>query len=410
MRAIERFLHYATVHTTSDSNSKTTPSTGIQFDLANGLVNELHLMGIDNAFVDDRCYVYACIPATPGYEAVPRIGFIAHMDTTDDYNGKNVRPQIHENYDGGDVPLGNSGKVLRVSDFPTLKSLKGRTLITTDGTTLLGADDKAGVAEIMTIAEELINSPLPHGKVCIGFTPDEEVGRGADYFDVERFGADFAYTLDGSIEGEVVHENFNAADCTFEIHGVSVHPGKAKNIMVNALLVAMEINGMLPSADIPRHTQDYEGFFHLTHMQGCVEHATLDYIIRDHDAAIFEARLHTLQHIADIINEHYGQGTVILTIRRQYRNMAEIIEQHRDIVDTAVRVTKELGIPVHQVPIRGGTDGSRLSFMGLPCPNLGTGGFAFHGPFEHITAEGMDSAVAIAVGIVREYAGRSEHK
>ena len=399
MRAYERFLNYVKIHTTSDESSGAHPSTARQFELARLLENELKAMGIE-AFCNEKCYVYATIPATAGYENEPAIGFIAHIDTAPDFCGDGVEPRIIENYDGGDVELGE-GRALLVSDFPHLASLRGRTLITTNGKTLLGADDKAGVAEIMTLAELLVSGDIPHGKICIGFTPDEEIGEGADNFDVERFGADFAYTADGGEEGGIEYENFNAAGAKFDIVGKNIHPGSAKNKMINASLVAFEINSMLPSAEIPANTEGYEGFFHLTDMEGCVESATLKYIIRDHSASRFEARCEMLRFIEKQINEKYGEGTVKLSLREQYRNMEEKIRPCFYVVERAEAAIRAAGIEPVTCPVRGGTDGARLSFMGLPCPNLGTGGYAFHGPYEHITAEGMDLAVEILLNIAR---------
>lgn len=382
------------------------PSTERQFDLAKQLVEELKALGVADARVDEHCYVYGTIPATKGYEEKASLGFIAHMDTAPDFSGEHVQPQIIEQYDGGDVRLGESGRVLSVENFPHLKSLKGRTLITTDGTTLLGADDKAGIAIIMTMVEQLMNGSQPHGKVCIGFTPDEEVGRGADLFDVKGFGAEYAYTLDGGIETEIVYENFNACSADFEIHGVNIHPGEAKNRMVNASIVAFEIDGYLPAWERPEHTEMYEGFYHLIEMSGNVEQAKLSYIVRDHDAACFAAKKNTLRLIEKTINEKYGEGTAVLTITDSYENMASQIAPCMHLIDLAKEVMGELGLTPEVSPIRGGTDGARLSFMGLPCPNLGTGGHAFHGPYEHITAEGMDSAVQIVLGIIGKYAAR----
>jgi tripeptide aminopeptidase len=404
MKAYERLLNYVKIHTTSDEDSTSVPTTLRQFDLANVLVEEMKNLGIADAHVDENCYVYGTIPATPGYEDRTAIGFIAHLDTAPDFCGEHVNPQIHENYDGGVVVLGTSGRTLDPEKFPHLRTLAGRTLITTDGTTLLGADDKAGIAEIMTLAEQLLGSDLPHGKVCIGFTPDEEVGSGADHFDIPGFGAKYAYTVDGDSENEIVYENFNACGATFEINGFNIHPGDAKNRMVNASLVAMEINSMLPSAETPAHTEMYEGFFHLTEMQGTVEHAKLQYIVRDHSNEHFACRQEMLRHIEKIINEKYGAGTVTLTIREQYRNMAEVIAPCMHLIDHAKEAIRELGMEPDVSPIRGGTDGARLSFCGLPCPNLGTGGHAYHGPYEHITVEGMDLSVQVMLGIVKRYA------
>ncbi len=403
MRAYERLLNYVKVDTPSDPHSETTPSSSCQFDLARLLVEELKALGVGNAHVDDKCYVYASIPATAGYEKCKRLGFIAHMDTAPDFNGKGVNPQMVSNFDGKDLVLGTSGYVLKAKDFPQLPNMKGRTLITTDGSSLLGADDKAGVAEIMTMAERILKDNIPHGKICIGFTPDEEIGAGADHFDVEKFGADIAYTLDGGMEGEIEYENFNAAGADFVIHGNNVHPGSAKNIMVNAQLLAMEINGMLPADETPATTEGYEGFFHLTDMEGTVEKAKLEYIIRDHDREKFEARKALVRKIADRMNEKYGAGTVELNVKDQYYNMKEMIEPHMELVEYAKEAAKAVGINPKVVAIRGGTDGARLSFMGLPCPNLGTGGFGFHGPYEHITAEGMDLCVEMALKIVEKY-------
>ena len=404
MRAIERMLNYVKVYTTSDGSSASVPSSARQFDLANMLVQEMKEMGIEDAHVDEKCYIYGTIPATPGCENAPALGWIAHMDTAPDFNGENVNPQIIENYDGQDVTLGTSGRVLSLKQFPHLADLKGRTLVTTDGTTLLGADDKAGIAEILTAAETLIKENIPHGKICIGFTPDEEIGRGADEFDVKKFGADYAYTLDGGVETEVVYENFNASSAVFEINGVNIHPGEAKDKLVNASILAMEINQMLPACDRPEHTELYEGFYHLCSMEGNVEHAKLVYIIRNHDGGSFAARKKTLQHITKTMNERYGEGTVTVTITDQYENMDVMIKPCMHLIDNAKDVMREMGLEPDISPVRGGTDGARLSFMGLPCPNLGTGGHAFHGPYEHITAEGMDIAVKIILGIIGKYA------
>lgn len=404
MRAYERLLNYVKVYTTSDDESESTPSTQRQFTLGNQLADELKSLGVTNVRIDDKCYVYGMIPATPGMEQAPKLGFIAHMDTAPDFSGENVNPQVIPDYDGNDLPLGKSGRVLSAKDFPHLPSLKGRTLITTDGTTLLGADDKAGIAEIMTLAEEIIKEDIPHGAISIGFTPDEEVGRGADFFDVEGFGADFAYTVDGGTENEIEYENFNAAGAKVEFSGVSVHTGSSKDTMINAALVAMEFNAMLPVGDTPRNTEGYEGFFHLCEMSGDVSAAKLEYIVRDHDASMYRCRLETLRHAEKLLNEKYGKGTVTLTIKEQYRNMKEKIEPCMHLIEHASQAVREAGLQPVIIPIRGGTDGARLSFMGLPCPNLGTGGYAFHGPFEHITAEGMDTVVKTLKGIVRLYA------
>lgn len=403
MRAYERLLNYVVVHTTSDEESVTVPTTVRQFDLARMLVDELHGIGVTDAEVDGMCYVYATLPAAKGYENAPKIGFIAHMDTAPDFSGENVKPRIIEHYDGGDVVLGESGRTLENAQFPHLVSLKGRTLIVTDGTTLLGADDKAGVAEIVTMLERVINENIPHGKISVCFTPDEEVGSGADHFDVKRFGADFGYTCDGGAESELEYENFNAAEANFKINGFNVHPGEAKDKMVNALLVACEINGMLPKGQTPRDTEGYQGFWHLTKLEGTTETARLQYIIRDHDFINFARRKEMLEKIAAVVNDTYGEGTVSLSIRDQYRNMKEKIEPCMHLIDNAKKAMELAGVTPKVQPIRGGTDGARLSFMGLPCPNLGTGGYAFHGPYEHITVEGMDAAVEVLKNLVILY-------
>ena len=403
MRAYERLLKYVKLHTTSDESRESTPSTERQFALARLLVQELQELGVTDVTLDEKCYIYARIPATEGLEHVPALGFIAHMDTAPDFSGVNVNPQIIPEYNGENIALGQSGLTLSPEFFPHLQFLKGCTLITTDGTTLLGADDKAGLAEIMTMTEEIISAKLPHGTICIGFTPDEEIGRGADFFDIKRFGADYAFTVDGGAENTIEYENFNAAGAKVVIRGLSVHPGDSKDTMINASLVAMEFNAMLPAGDTPRHTEGYEGFYHLCEIKGDVSEATLSYIVRDHDAALFKARLYTLRHIEKLLNEKYGSGTVTLTIQEQYRNMKEMIEPCMHLIDNAKQAVRNTGLQPLILPIRGGTDGARLSYMGLPCPNLGTGGYGFHGPYEHITAEGMDRAVAVLKEIVQLY-------
>ena len=403
MRAYERMLNYVKVWTTSDSSSDAVPSTSRQFDLAKLLVEEMKELGIEDAHVDDKSYVYGTLAATKGYEDKAKLGFIAHLDTSEDISGQNVNPQIIENYNGEDIVLGDSGRVIKVSDFPHLKGFKGRTLITTDGTTLLGADDKAGIAEIMTAIERIQKENIPHGKICIGFNPDEEIGTGAHNFDVEKFGADFAYTLDGWLEGQIEYENFNASSATFEIKGINVHPGSAKDIMVNSQLLAMEINSMLPK-ETPATTEGYEGFYHLMETTGSVEYSKLVYIVRDHDADKFAARNEFLENIAKTMNEKYGEDVVTLTIKQQYRNMKEQIEPCMHLIDNAKKAIKSVGLEPTVDAIRGGTDGAQLSFKGLPCPNLGTGGAAYHGACEHISVEGMDKVVDIAVELVKIYA------
>ena len=390
MRAYERLLKYVSVYTTSDPDSATVPSSMRQYDLAHQLVDELKALGLENVHVDENCVVYGWLSATPGCEDRPALGFIAHMDTAPDCSGENVKPQIIENYDGGDVLLAGSGEKLSPAAFPTLKKLAGMTLITTDGTTLLGADDKAGIAEIMTALESIISEKKPHGKLCIAFTPDEEVGAGVDHFDVEKFGAVYAYTVDGGEEGEIAYETFNACSAEVAVEGLSVHPGSAKDTMINAALVAMEFNALLPAADIPRLTEGYEGFFHLCDMSGDVEHAKLNYIVRDHDRATFEMRKKTLEHAAKTINENYARKVIRLTIKDSYYNMAEKIAPHMELIENAKRACEKAGMKPFIEAVRGGTDGCRLSFMGLPTPNLCTGGFAFHGPYEHIAVESMD--------------------
>ena len=404
MRAYQRLLEYVKYGTASSETTGTTPSTPGQKVLGTALKIELESLGIP-AECDENGYVYAQIPATEGCGDVPAVGFIAHMDTSPECSGDNVVPRITENYGGGDLDLGH-GTVLRVSDIPHLAGLRGRTLITASGDTLLGADDKAGVAEIMTLAERLISENRPHGKICIAFTPDEEIGEGADHFDVKKFGADFAYTVDGDAAGGVEYENFNASAADVVIKGFSVHPGSSKDTMINAALVAMEFNSLLPATDIPRNTDGYEGFYHLCSITGDVSDSEMKYIIRDHNAEIFAYRNSVIKHIADILNAKYGEGTVTVTVKEQYRNMAEIILPEYHIIETAVRATEKAGVKPFISPIRGGTDGARLSFMGLPCPNLGTGGYAFHGPYEHTTAEGMDEVTEILLNIVSEVAGK----
>ena len=390
MRACERFLKYIRVHTTSDPASSAAPSSAIQLDLAHMLVEEMTALGIENAHVDEFGVVYGWLSATKGCEDLPALGFIAHMDTSPDYSGENVKPQIHADYDGGDVVLPGTGDVLTVESFPTLPALKGMTLITSDGTTLLGADDKAGIAEILTAVEAIVNENKPHGRLCIAFTPDEEIGMGVAHFDVAKFGAQFAYTVDGGREGEIAYETFNAASAKVEITGMSVHPGSSKDTMINAALVAMEYNSLLPAGDIPRLTEGYEGFFHLHDMKGDVSHAELDYIVRDHDRATFEVRKQTMRHASKVINERYGREVVKLTLKDTYYNMAEKIAPHMELVENAKKAARLAGMEPFVEPVRGGTDGCRLSEMGMPTPNLCTGGFAYHGKFEHIAEESMD--------------------
>ena len=401
MRVEERLLKYVSYWTTSDEECRQIPSSERQFELGKVLEQELRDLGLEKVTLTDHCYVYGLLPATKGYADKPAVGFISHMDTAPDFSGKDVKPQIIPDYDGNDVLLKGSGAYLKISDFPTLKTLKGRTLITTDGTTLLGADDKAGVSEIMTAVEQIITEKIPHGDIWIGFTPDEEVGSGADLFDLDYFKAKFAYTVDGDYEGEVAYENFNAASASFEITGVNVHPGEAKDIMINAALVGCEIASLLPENETPAHTEGREGFYHLTDFSGDIAHAKVNYIVCDHDKATFEKRLDTLRGIEKKMNEKYHADTVKLNIQHSYSNMLEVIEKNEYVVAIAKKAIKNVGLEPVSRPVRGGTDGARLSFMGLPCPNLGTGGYGFHGPFEHISVEGMDTAVSVIKEIVK---------
>mgnify|MGYP005816214937 FL=1 len=403
MRAYERFLDYAKIYTTSDDHSATHPSTARQFDLARLLEQQMKELGLQDVRVDENCYVYGVLPATPGLEDKPAIGLIAHMDTAPDAPGENVKPQVIENYDGDDVLFTGTGEYMRVAQFPELANWKGQTLITADGTTLLGADDKAGIAEILTAVERLQKEDTAHGKVCVAFTPDEEVGEGADLFDVKGFGADYAYTVDGGDVGELEYQNFNAASAFVTIHGFSVHPGSAKDLMKNAQNIAVELHAMLPADERPEHTEGTEGFYHLCEMSGTVSEAKLEYIIRDHDMEKFNARKAAMTAAADAINAKYGAGTAVLELKDSYYNMEQEILPHYHLIENAQLAVKQAGLEPKIVPIRGGTDGARLSFMGLPCPNLGTGGFNFHGPCEYITAEKMDKSVEILLNILSIY-------
>ena len=407
MELLDRFLRYIKVYTTSDPQSDSVPTTDRQWDLAKILCGDLKEIGVEDAHISEFGYVYGSVPATPGYESAPALGLIAHMDTAPDFSGEHVNPQIIPDYDGKDIQLGDSGRTIGIEMFPYLPSLAGRTMITTDGTTLLGADDKAGVAEIICAVETVLKEGRPHGKICVAFTPDEEVGKGPDHFDVKEFGVDYGYTLDGGPENEISFENFNAAGAVVSVRGFSIHPGSSKNKMVNASLVLWEFNNLLPAGDTPRNTDGYEGFFHLTHMSGDVDASTGAYIIREHDPNLFEGRKMTMQHAADLLNEKYGEGTVTVRITDQYRNMREVIEKNPFMISFADQAIRSVGLePVH-LPTRGGTDGATLSFMGLPCPNLGTGGYAFHGPYEHITLEGMEKCRDIALALISLYAGKN---
>ena len=403
-KVTDRFLRYVQIDTQSDEEGTGTPTTEKQHELARLLVEELTKMGAEEITYDkEHCYVYASIPATEGMEKKPVMGFISHMDTSPAVSGANVRPRIITAYDGEDIVL-NSGLdiVMKTADFPELKEYQGKSLIVTDGTTLLGADDKAGVAEIMTMAEYLLShSDVPHGKLRIGFTPDEEVGAGADHFDVELFSADCAYTVDGGKLGELEYENFNAAGARVTFHGRSVHPGDAKNKMKNALLTAMEFQGMLPVSENPMYTEKYEGFYHLDALNGDIERAVADYIIRDHSREKFEQKKALFEKAGAFLNEKYGEGTVEIELKDSYYNMKEIIEDHMELIDHAMEAMREAGVEPVVVPIRGGTDGARLSYKGLPCPNLCTGGHNFHGRFEYICIESMEAVVRILLNLAR---------
>ena len=395
MTVKERFLNYVQIETTSCEASESCPSTQGQWTLARRLADEMTAMGVHGVRVDDHGYVYGVIPAKGAQTA--RVGLIAHMDTSDGVKGP-TRPQIIPDYDGGPITLKNG---VVIDGFGFLPSLKGQELIVTSGDSVLGADDKAGVAEIMQLAQRLCAPDAPdHCTVCIAFTPDEEIGRGADLFDVAAFGADYAYTVDGGALGELEYENFNAASCKVDVHGVNIHPGSAKNQMKNAALIAMEWASMLPPAETPAHTEGYEGFFHLCGMQGNEEEATLFYIIRDHDAKLFEGRKATAERITAYLNAKYGEGTVELRLQDSYRNMKEMIEPHMEIIHKARAAFEACGVEPITTPIRGGTDGARLSFMGLPCPNLSTGGYNFHGRKELITVEAMEKMVEVLLHLV----------
>ena len=401
-KVLDRFLHYVSFDTQSMDDQEQVPSTEKQLALAKALKEELEAMGASQVRMSEHGYVYAVIPATADHP-VKSLGFVAHMDTAPAMSGKDVKPRIVERYDGQDLVLNEEKKiVMRVKDFPGMLDCVGKDLLVTDGTTLLGADDKAGVAEIMTMAEFFLSHPeIPHGKICIGFTPDEEVGRGADFFDVEHFGADAAYTVDGGPVGELEYENFNAASGKVDICGRGVHPGSAKGAMVNALLVGMEFQSMLPAFENPMYTEGYEGFFHLDQMAGDVESAHLEYIIRDHDRKAFEKKKALFEEVSRYLNVKYGEGTVLTAVKDSYYNMKEQIEpDHLYLIDTAKEAMKSLDIKPLVSPIRGGTDGARLSYMGLPCPNLSTGGYNFHGRYEFIPVQSLEQMVEVLKKIV----------
>ena len=395
----QRFLRYVGFDTQSDETSTTCPTTAKQKLLGAALVAEMKAMGISDAFMDDFGYVYGTVPGDP---SLPVIGLIAHMDTSPDAPGNDIKARIVE-YTGEDICLnGEKGIFLRESDYESLANHHGKHLIVTDGTTLLGADDKAGVAEILTAAEYLLTSGTRHATLKIGFTPDEEVGSGADHFDVAAFGADYAYTVDGGTVGEIEYENFNAAGARAVFHGLNIHPGSAKNKMVNSQLIAMEFQSMLPASQRPEHTCGYEGFFHLTEMKGEVEESQLSWIIRDHDMEMFNRKKELMVSVADFINKKYGEGTVELTIRDSYFNMKQCIEPVMYVVERAKQAMEAVGMTAREVPIRGGTDGARLSYMGLPCPNLCTGGENYHGRFEYIPVEDMEQCVQMLIQILTQ--------
>ncbi|WP_295936912.1 peptidase T [uncultured Alistipes sp.] len=400
----ERFLKYVSYDTQSSEESTTYPSTDKQKVLLAALCDEMQALGMSEVTMDQHGYVMGTIPATQGAENAPVIGFIAHVDTSPDMSGKDVKPRVIENYDGGDIAL-NGQLTMKVAEFPELEFFKGHTLIHTDGTTLLGADDKAGVAEIMTAAEHLIAHPeIKHGKIRIGFTPDEEVGRGVDFFDVKAFGADFAYTVDGGMEGELEYENFNAASAKIDIQGRNVHPGYAKNKMINAIQVACDLQGMLPSEQRPEHTDSYEGFYHCVGLNGTVEKASISYIIRDHDADKFEQKKVFMWACVDLLKKKYGDDVLALTLKDQYFNMRKMVEPHPEVIEKAIAAMEMADVKPLVRPIRGGTDGARLSFMGLPCPNIFTGGMNFHGKFEYCSLTTMRKAQQVIQNLAQLWA------
>ncbi|MBR3847309.1 MAG: peptidase T [Alistipes sp.] len=404
MELLDRFLKYVAFDTQSDETSETFPSTEKQKVLLNALKEEMEALGMTEVTMDKYGYVMGSLPASAGCEAAPVIGLIAHVDTSPDMSGKDVKPHIIESYDGADIKL-NNALTMRVEEFPELAFFKGHTLIHTDGTTLLGADDKAGVAEIMTAAEYLLTHPeIKHGKIRIGFTPDEEVGRGVDFFDVAAFGADFAYTVDGGMEGELEYENFNAASAKVVIKGRNVHPGYAKNKMINAIEIAGEMMHLLPTWERPEHTEGYEGFYHCVGVSGTVEEAQLSYIIRDHDADRFEQRKRFMWSAVDFLRAKYGGDAVNLILKDQYYNMRKMVEPHPEVIERAIEAMEQAGVKPLVRPIRGGTDGARLSFMGLPCPNLFTGGMNFHGRYEYCSLTTMQRALQVILNLVQLWA------
>lgn len=404
MNAEERLLRYVIVNTESREDADQTPSTSCQMAFAKLLAEEMRELGLSDVYADEHAYVYGVLPATAGKEKCPSIGWIAHLDTVDELGVQPIYPQVVKDYDGGALPLGTSGRELTPEQFPDLNHAVGKTLITTDGTSILGADDKAGIAAILTACERMQKEHIPHGRIAVCFTPDEEIGHGASLLDLERFGAAAAYTVDGSAPWEVEYETFNAAKADWTITGVSVHPGEAKGKMVNALLVGMEINAMLPAEETPAQTEGYQGFYHLCSMSGGVDSAQMSYIVRDHDAKKFEQRKQSMRDIERRINQIYGEGTAVLRLHDQYRNMAEVIARHPEVVERAKTAIHKAGFQPTSSPVRGGTDGSQLSFRGLPCPNLGTGAYALHGPYEHVIVEQLRAVVQILLYLAEEYA------
>ena len=403
MSVTEKFLSYIKISSPSDENCENCPSSACQLDMAQFLSGKMQEIGLENVRIKDG-YVYGELPATEGCEDIDCLGLIAHMDTAPEFCGTDIKPQIIENYDGGDVVLAGSGDVLSPSDFPQLKEFKGHTLITTDGTTLLGADDKAGISVIMQAVEDIKNSGVPHGKIAVGFTPDEEIGRGANKFDVQGFGAKYAYTVDGGLPGEIEYQNFNAYSATVTVIGRSIHPGSSKNQMINSQRVAMEYDGMLPCFERPEYTEGFEGFYHLTAFDGCTEKTVMHYILRDHDDEKIAQKVALMHEVAAFINKKYGKELITVETKESYRNMKSQILPHFHLIENAKKAVEMAGIVPQDVAIRGGTDGARLSFMGLPCPNLATGGMNFHGKYECTTKENMEKCTEIVKNIIKLYA------